>query len=63
MMKVIPTSSKEPKGGKALCVQDAERNAAYFARFKPRNFMHIGQRSEKTWNFEKYPDDPRRKMG
>ena len=35
MMNEIPICSKESKGGKALFLQDAERNAAYFARFKP----------------------------
>ena len=39
-------------------LQNAERNAAYFARFKPGYFMYIGPGSEKTLNFEKYPDDP-----
>ena len=61
MMNEIPISSKEPKGGKALFLQDAERNAAYFARFKPGYFMYISPGSEKTWNFEKYPDDPKGK--
>ena len=61
MMSEIPISIKEPKGGKALFLQDAERNAAYFGRFKPGYFMYIGPTSEKTWNFKKYPDDPKGK--
>ena len=41
-MNEILTSSKEPKGGKALFLQAAERNAAYVARFKLGYFMYIG---------------------
>ena len=62
MMSEITTSSKEPKGREALFLQDAERNAAYFGSFKPGYFMYIGPASEKTWNFEKYPDDPKGKL-
>ena len=31
-----------------IVLQDAERNAAYYARFKPAYFMYIGPGSEKT---------------
>ena len=54
-----PISAKEPKGGEGLFLQDAERNAAYFGKNKPGYFMYIGPGSEKTWNFEMYPDDPK----
>ena len=57
MMNKIPISSKEPKGGDALFLQDAERNAAYFARLKPGYFMYIGPGSKKTWNFWEVSDD------
>ena len=50
MTNEIPISSMEPKGGKALFLHDAERNAAYFARFKPGYFMYIGPGSDKTWD-------------
>ena len=56
MMNEIPIYSKEPKGGKARFLQDAERNAAYFWKFKARYFMYMGPGSEKTQNFKKYPD-------
>ena len=39
MMNEIPISSQGPKGGKARILQDAERNAAYFGKFKPRYFI------------------------
>ena len=35
----IPISSKTPEGGKAIFVQDAERNASYLRKFKPGYFM------------------------
>ena len=34
MMNEIPISSQGPKGGNTKCLQDAERNAAYFGKFK-----------------------------
>ena len=61
MMNEIPISSKEPKGGKALFLQDAERNAAYFGRFNPGYLLYIGPSSEKPWNIENDPDDPKGK--
>ena len=59
MMHKIPISSQQPKGGKARFLQDAERNAACFAKLKPEYF--IGPGSEKTWNFEKCPGNPQGK--
>ena len=41
MMNDIPISSMEPKGGKAPFLQDAERNAAYFARFNQAQILHV----------------------
>ena len=41
-MNVIPSSSKEPKGDNATFLQDAERNAAFFGKFKPKYFIYIG---------------------
>ena len=61
MMNEIPTSSKEPKGGNAIFLPNAERNSVYFRQFKPGYFMYIGAASEKTWHFEEYPDDPKGK--
>ena len=46
---------------KEVKLQDAERNAAYFGKFKPGYFMYIGPCSEKTWNFQKYRDNPQGK--
>ena len=60
MMKEIPISSKGPKARNALLLQDAE-NAAYFGKFKPGYYMYSGPGSQETWNFEKYPDNPRGK--
>ena len=37
-MNEIQISSNEPKEGKALILQGAERNEAYFGKFKPRYF-------------------------
>ena len=62
MMNVIPLYSQGPKGGNALFLQDAERNAAYFEENKPRYFMYIGPGSE-IWNFEKAPRQTKRKVG
>ena len=56
MKNKFPISSKEPKGGDALFLHDAERNAACFARLKPGYFMYIRPGSEKTWNFWEVPD-------
>ena len=61
MMNESPVSSKEPKEVEALFLQGAETNAAYFGKFRPRYFVYIGPGSEKTWNFEKYPDNPKGK--
>ena len=58
MMSVISISSQGPSGGNALFLQDATRNAVYFEKNKHGYFMYIGPGSEKTWNFEKYFDDP-----
>ena len=60
-MNEIQISSQEPKGGNAQFLQDAERNAAYFGKFKLGYFMHIGPGSEETCKFETYPDNPQRK--
>ena len=59
----IPLSSKELKGGCAQFLQDAERNAAYFGKFKPGYFMYIGPSSQETWTFHKVPKQPKRKVG
>ena len=61
IMNETPISSKGPKEGNAQILQDLERNAANFGKFKPKYFMYIGPGSEKTWNFEKNPDNPQRK--
>ena len=58
IMNAIPISSKGPKEDNALVLQDGERNAAYFGKFKVRYFMYIVPGSEKTWHFEKYPHNP-----
>ena len=47
MMNEIPISSKGAKAGEALFLQDSERNAAYFGKFKPAYLMYIGPCSEK----------------
>ena len=60
MMHAIPISSQGPKEGTALFLQDAERNAACFEKFKPGYFMYIGPGSEKTCCFEKYFDDTKK---
>ena len=39
MLNDIPICSLGPKGGNAQFLQDAERNAAYFGKFKPGYFM------------------------
>ena len=61
MMNEIPISSKGPKRGTSLFLQDTDRNAAHFEKFKPGYFMYIGPGSGKTWHFEKYFDDPKGK--
>ena len=53
MMNEIPISSKGPKRGTSLFLQDTDRNAAHFEKFKPGYFMYIGPGSGKTWHFEK----------
>ena len=61
MMNGIPISSKEPKGGKAPLLQDADRNAGYFARFKPPDTsFNIGPASGNTCNLEKWSRWPKR---
>ena len=60
-MNEIPISSQGPKGGNAQFLQDAERHAAYFGKFKPRYFMHVGRRSEEIWTLVKYRDNPKEK--
>ena len=59
MRNEIPISSKEPKEGKAPFLQDAEENAARFGKFKPGYFMVTGPGSDRTWSFDKYPDNPK----
>ena len=61
-MKEILISSKGPRGGNAFFLQDAERNAAYFGKFKPGNFMYIGPGSEETCKFETVPRQPTTKV-
>ena len=60
LMNEIPISSEEPRGGTAIFLQYAERNAACFARLKPGCFMYKGPGSEKTGNLAWYPDDLKR---
>ena len=62
MMSEIPISSNEPKGGQARILQDAERNAAYFGKFKRGYFMYFGPGSQKTWNLKKNPDNAQSKL-
>ena len=52
-------SSKDPTERDAPFLQDAERNSAYFGKFKPRYFMGIGP--EVTWKFVQYADNPKGK--
>ena len=47
-----PTFLQGPKGGDVQFLQDAERNAAYFGKFKPGCFMYTGPGSQETWKFE-----------
>ena len=60
MMNEFQISSQGPKGGNAHFVQDAERSAAYFGKFKPGYFMYIGPGSEERW---RVPRQHKRKVG
>ena len=46
MMSDIPISSKGPTGGNALILQDEDRSAAYFGKFKPGFLMYVGPDSK-----------------
>ena len=59
MMSGIPIPAKGPKGGHAQFLQNAERSAAYFGKFKPQYYMYIGSGPEGTWTIEMCPDDPK----
>ena len=59
MISEIPIYYAGPKEGISKCLKDAETNATFFDKFKPGYFMYIGPGSEKTWNFDQYPDNPR----
>ena len=57
----FPISSPGPKGGNTQFLQDAERNATYFGKFKLGYCMYIGPGAEETCKFDKYPDNPKGK--
>ena len=48
---------KRPEKSTALLLQDAERHAAYFNRFKAR-ILHAQRSGFRKDQFEKYYDDP-----
>ena len=62
MISEFPIHYARPKEGISKCMKDAETNVTFFDKFKPGNFMKIGPGSEKTWNFDQYPDNPRGKL-
>ena len=61
MKNEIPISSQGPKGGNAQFLQDAERHAANFGKFKPGYVVFFGPGREETWKLEKYTDNPKGK--
>ena len=63
MMNEIPISSKGPKGGNALFLQDAERSAAQFGKFKPGTSCTLIQVQTKLGNWTSTQTTPKRKVG
>ena len=53
---------KTERGALRCFLQDGERNAAYFGKFKPRYSMYIGPSIRRDVKFEKYPDKPEKKV-
>ena len=60
MMNEIPISSKGPKRCDVhISAKRWKEMLLTSESTSPGNIMHIGQSSEKTWNIEKYPDNPK----
>ena len=59
MINEIPISYAGPKECISKFLKDAETNATFFDKFKPGYLLFLGPGSEKTWNFDQYPDNSR----